>query len=240
MESTTYDESLTSILEQVHTGRIQVPEFQRAWRWDDALIRGLVASVSLGYPIGALTLLDAGSSDTRFDSHPIAGAPTSTAPPQRFLIDGLQRLTALYQVFMSPRTVQTVDDGTAPAHRRYYVDVAAAVDPQMDRDHAILSVPAAGHAEQLGRCFPLGLALGDHAAQQDWLHGFASRRADDGPAQTSDLVARFEAHVLRHIESYALPVIHLDRGTTRWTVRVHGGPDGPVRSDRYRVPAPEQ
>ena len=36
--------SLKNILEDIETGKIQLPEFQRNWRWDDEHILSLIAS----------------------------------------------------------------------------------------------------------------------------------------------------------------------------------------------------
>ena len=62
-------EPLARLLEEAHDGRIQVPEFQRELILTDEWMKSLLASVSLGYPIGAVTLLEAGSREMRFESH---------------------------------------------------------------------------------------------------------------------------------------------------------------------------
>lgn len=33
-------------------GKIQLPEFQRDWTWDDDCIRGIIANLLQGYPMG--------------------------------------------------------------------------------------------------------------------------------------------------------------------------------------------
>ena len=38
------------ILNDVGSGKIQLPDFQRDWVWDDHHIRDLIASVSLSFP----------------------------------------------------------------------------------------------------------------------------------------------------------------------------------------------
>jgi hypothetical protein len=40
---------LHELLEELHKGQIQLPDFQRGWVWDDDHIRALIASVSLSY-----------------------------------------------------------------------------------------------------------------------------------------------------------------------------------------------
>ena len=44
---------LKPFLDKLHTGRIQLPDFQRSWVWDEDNIRSLLASVLNGYPVGA-------------------------------------------------------------------------------------------------------------------------------------------------------------------------------------------
>jgi Protein of unknown function DUF262 len=240
-------ESLKTLLGEVHLGRIQVPEFQRDWSWDDERIRGLLASVSLGYPIGALTLLEAGDPETRFETRPVPGAPSLGSRPERLLIDGLQRMTTLYQVFASGHAVQSAGKGEVPVW--YYIDIRAALDAKVDRDTTIIAIPdmqpakapalqrdLSGSAMEYERClFPLRLALGDPAELQRWLRDFATYGSDEQGTHRRELIGLVAARVVAQITDYALPVIQLGRETTRWSIRVHGGPDGPTLSDAYRV-----
>ena len=65
--------SLKELLENVDSGKIQLPDFQRGWVWDDDRIRGLLASVSRGFPVGAIMTLEAGG-EIRLKSRMIEGA----------------------------------------------------------------------------------------------------------------------------------------------------------------------
>jgi hypothetical protein len=53
----TDEQLLHELLEEVHKGHVQLPDFQRGWVWDDDHIRALIASVSLSYPIGAVIVV---------------------------------------------------------------------------------------------------------------------------------------------------------------------------------------
>ena len=44
------DLNLGDLLQEVGSGKIRLPDFQRDWKWDTDRIAGLLASVSLGYP----------------------------------------------------------------------------------------------------------------------------------------------------------------------------------------------
>ena len=52
--------SLKELLDDAKSGKIQLPDFQRGWVWDDDRIRGLLASISRGFPVGAIMTLEAG------------------------------------------------------------------------------------------------------------------------------------------------------------------------------------
>ena len=69
MNITTYGiekESLDALLSEAADGSTQLPDFQRGWVWDDEHVRSLLASISLGYPIGAVLMLRAGGETVRF------------------------------------------------------------------------------------------------------------------------------------------------------------------------------
>ena len=51
---------LCKLLEDCHTGTIQLPDFQRSWVWDEGRIKSVIASVSRAFPIGALMTLKKG------------------------------------------------------------------------------------------------------------------------------------------------------------------------------------
>jgi uncharacterized protein with ParB-like and HNH nuclease domain len=57
---------LAQLLDQVASGSLQLPDFQRGWVWDDSAIRSLLASISLSYPIGAVMTLQTGNPDVKF------------------------------------------------------------------------------------------------------------------------------------------------------------------------------
>lgn len=206
------EDGLKELLEQVHDGRIQVPEFQRDSIAEDEWIESLIASVSLNYPIGAVMLLQAGDSETRFGSRSVVGAPPASSGPEWLLIDGRQRITSLYQALMSGR-------------RRYYIDIDACLDPKVDRDQAVVSVPD-------GHVFPLHLVFGSDVERRRWQRGFIEHGSDKGMRER--LMHRFDEEVLEVFDGYVVPTIVLGQETTRWSVRVHGGPDGRSLSDRFR------
>jgi hypothetical protein len=224
-------EPLARLLEEAHDGRIQVPEFQRELILTDEWMKSLLASVSLGYSIGAVMLLEAGAPEMRFETTPIADPPLSAREPERLLIDGRRRITGLYQALASGRPVQIRDSADETAQRWYYVDIAAALDPAVDRDEAIISIPDPSGAESEWEqsLFPLRLVFGADAERGGWLTTLASH--SEGRSD------RFEAEILAAFDGYVVPTIVLGKETTRWSVRVHGGPEGRRLSDLFREAA---
>jgi len=217
---TATQEILTGLIRDMHNGKVQIPEFQRTMKLTDDWIKSLLASVSLSYPIGAVTLLRTGNADMRFGTHPVPGAPPCATEAERLLIDGQQRMTALYQVLTSGQVT------TGHKKRWYYLDMDAALDPDTDRDEAVMSTPDPSGAR--AEWFPLRLIFAADAELRHWRQGFI----EQGVAGS---IGRFETTILRAFKQYVIPTIVLGEETTRWTVRVHGGPDGPNLSDRFRV-----
>ncbi|RZS53298.1 GmrSD restriction endonuclease domain-containing protein [Sphaerotilus mobilis] len=51
---------LPDILADIVKGKIQLPNFQRGWVWDDDHIRSLLVSVARSFRVGAVMLLEFG------------------------------------------------------------------------------------------------------------------------------------------------------------------------------------
>ena len=243
-------EPLRSLLQEAHAGTLQVPEFQRDSILRDDWAKSLLASVSLGYPIGAVMLLDAGDPGMRFASRPLASGLSTPRVPDRLVVDGRQRLTCLYDVLASNRSVSAYDDHDELVQRWYYLDIRASLDPDVDREEAVLAATetrrvrspqgaildvSTVESEWRSCLFPLRLVFGSPAERRRWLRGFSEDGAASDADSRSALMDRFESSVLADFDDYLVPTIVLSKDTTRWSVRVHGGPDGPALSDRFRV-----
>lgn len=222
---------LSSMLQKVGQGSVQLPDFQRGWVWSDEHIRSLLASVSLSYPIGAVMMLQAGNDDVRFKVRPLEGA--SSPPGTRaaeLLLDGQQRMTSLYQAIASGKVVETRDPRDRPIKRWYYVDMRRAVDPNADREDVFVSVPedrrvrnfrgevtlgqdySTPDLEQAADMFPVSLLL-DHAGQMPWMLAYLAQ----GPEQMARWQA-FYAAILQPFMTYQVPVITLDQATPKEAV----------------------
>ena len=229
---------LRELLVLVHDGTIQIPEFQREFHLDDGWVRSLLASLSLNYSVGAIMLLESGNADVRFAASRFAGTPETTSAPGWFVVDGQQRLSALYQAFAADRS-------TSPGDRRqYYINILTALDPKVDRDDAILDdVPGTWLKAPIEqrfqleweRClFPLRLIFAPDDVQRSWWSGF-TESAPVSAAPRGTLMHRFVSAVAAPMANYVVPAIILPKATARWTVRVHGGLSGPRKSDQFRA-----
>src|SRR5436309_5995216 len=93
---------LADLLQDIEKGKIQLPDFQRGWVWDDEHIRSLLVSIARAFPIGAVMLLETGG-EARFKMRPVEGLDPASCPPERaerLILDGQQRLTSLTQVLL--------------------------------------------------------------------------------------------------------------------------------------------
>ncbi len=75
-------EKLDRLLERIGSGKLQLPEFQRAWVWDDPHIRSLLLSIGRRFPVGAIMLLEKGG-DVAFAERPLRVCLSSERRPQR-------------------------------------------------------------------------------------------------------------------------------------------------------------
>ncbi len=211
------DLNLGQLLRDVHEGAVRLPDFQREWKWDDDHIRSLIASIARGHPVGVLMLLEVGGDGARFAPTPVSGvALPSPVEPDQLILDGQQRLTSLYQSLLSGKPVRTTDARGKRLERWYYLDINGALDPAIDVEDAVLSVPpdrvigddfgrnvVADYSTIDGECqaevFPLSRVF-DPAAIFEW-HGRYVTSGEDAGAR----VARwntFYLDVLQNLVGY--------------------------------------
>lgn len=131
--------NLQSVMEDVHSGRIQLPSFHRAWQWDLDRIADLLDFIGERYPIGSLAAFDA-DIPVPWGRRLLEGVPAdaSARDDVRFiLVDGQQRLTAVYQPCVAATPVRlNLEDGEHFV--RLFFDMAAAVTPDTRIKDAII------------------------------------------------------------------------------------------------------
>jgi uncharacterized protein with ParB-like and HNH nuclease domain len=152
---------LADLLKDIVLGKIQLPDFQRGWVWDDDHIRSLLTSIARAFPIGAVMLLENGG-ETRFKVRPVEGVDATKATPdkvEKLILDGQQRLTSLTQVLMSIKPVETQDHKKRDIKRHYYIDIEKALEGPEFYEEAIFGVDEDRRIwENFGRDIKLDLA----------------------------------------------------------------------------------
>lgn len=84
---------LAVILDQIDSGSVLLPEFQRGYVWHRDQVRALMRSLYLGYPVGSLLTWE-----TQADGALVRGEATSPRALRVLILDGQQRITSLYGV----------------------------------------------------------------------------------------------------------------------------------------------
>ena len=225
---------LHALLEYCHRGALQLPDFQRSWVWDEERIKSLIASVSRAFPVGALMTLDSGG-QVNFKPRPVEGAPAEAkqASPQSLLLDGQQRMTSLYQVTLRSKVVETVTPKNKKVKRWFYIDIRKALDESVDREESIVGVPEDRVIRtDFGREVVTDLSSpeGEYAALMypvsqvfdwdRWQDGFDKQWRGDEHETVRETFRTFKRQVLENFKYYRVPVISLDRSTSKEAVCV--------------------
>ena len=219
------------ILSKVDNGKMQLPDFQRGWVWDDHHIRDLIASVSLSFPIGAVMTLENGGKDVRFNPRPIEGTDESVkqVQPETLILDGQQRLTSLFQALKAEKKpVETRDSKGERIQRWYYLDMEKCVTDDTDREDAIISIPEDRHLKAFGREVVLDLSSPEREYAEsmfplcqifnadEWMQGYIEYWELD--RDKWNLYRQFNGQVIKRFEQYQVPVIELDKETPKEAV----------------------
>jgi hypothetical protein len=226
------DTELSELMRDVTSGKAQLPEFQRSWTWDDGRIRGILASLSQGYPMGAIMRLECGNENVKFKYRPIEGVKNVTVAPDYLILDGQQRLTSMYRTTCSTDAVLTKTDKGKKIKRFYYLDMKKCLDDNEDRYDAIVPVPedrkvkmdfdrkvlldlSTKELEYENEMFPINIIF-DGSAREDWADSY--KEYHEYGKEFMERYKQFRTEVIETITGYKLPVITLGRETPREAV----------------------
>ncbi|HQA59231.1 MAG TPA: DUF262 domain-containing protein [Acetivibrio sp.] len=211
--------SLFEILKDVHSGKIQLPDFQRGWIWDDNRIKGILASIAKFFPIGAVMLLETGNESVRFKTKPVEGVKLDNeVKPELLILDGQQRITSLYQTIITNEIVTTKNEKNYAIKRWYYIDMVKAMDENCDLEEAIISINEKKQVtEDFGRRIVLDLSEKEFEFKnlmypvcmideyQTWRLEFNEYWQHD--REKTKFWDAFERRVITSFNNYMLPVI---------------------------------
>lgn len=226
---TTFDSTklpLKDILKDIVEGKIQLPDFQRGWVWDDEHVRSLLVSLGRSFPVGAVMLLETGG-NVRFQVRPVENVPkTNLTAPERLILDGQQRLTTLTQVLKLSGPVQTRTEKGKPIERYYYIHIPTALAGADRLDDAIIAVDASRQIRSdFGRKIDLDLSTRELECQQlyfpcgeifeamTWLQDLYQFNPEGVKAFFD-----FKTAVLDAFNEYQIPLIVLKKGTSKEAV----------------------
>ncbi len=226
-------ESLKKVLDDIASGTTQLPDFQRGWVWDDDHVKSLLASISVSYPIGAIMLYGTGNPDVRFKPRPVEGVSLSHAEePEWLILDGQQRLTSLFQALCASGPAKTRDSRRNAIERWYYLDIQKALDPEGDREEAIVSVPGDKITKNFrgeilsdlstidkeceAEMFPLPLVF-DTVEQTNWQMKFVQGDQDKILKRLATWNALVQ-QVIQCFQQYQVPLIKMSKTTPKEAV----------------------
>lgn len=219
-------ETLREILKKIKQGTIQLPIFQRGWIWPDDHVQKIIASVSQSFPIGAILMLENGG-PVRLATRPIEGTESGIdeVNPETLILDGQQRLTALFQSLTSDQAVYTLDTKEHKTNRWYYLDMKACVAAGTDRVESVISLPENRIVRKFQEKAQLDLSSSkeEYAADmfpvnqifnaKQWERGYLEYWKNQD--EKWDLFKDFDDKVIDLFKTYQVPTITLDKKTSR-------------------------
>ena len=221
---------LREILKKIKQEAIQLPIFQRGWIWPDDHVQKIIASVSQSFPIGAILMLENGG-PVRLATRPIEGTESGIdkVKPETLILDGQQRLTALFQSLTSDQAVYTLDTKENKTNRWYYLDMNACVTAGTDRVESVISVPenrivrkfqekaqldlSSPEKEYAADMFPVNQIFNANQWERGYLEYWKNQAGDYD--EKWDLFKDFDNKVIDLFKTYQVPTITLDKETSK-------------------------
>jgi hypothetical protein len=121
MDYSSRDTTVEDLLVLVDNGQIGLPEFQRDFIWSPAKVVDLLRSVAKRWPAGSFLIME---DPQGFACRPLKHAPPLLKEPDLIILDGQQRLTAMYHAFRGK------------SEEVYYVDIKEMLEAE-DEDEYI-------------------------------------------------------------------------------------------------------
>ena len=217
----------SAIIEWLREGRFVIPDFQREFEWEPSDIRDLMRSIFLDYYIGSLLLWKGTQENfSAMSCEPVYGY-TGDARPDLIVLDGQQRLTAIYYACVAP-------DLALP--RRTYrsiffinIDKFMAGDYDEAFDYGWTNATARLHANQEAQFerhwFPLSVIGSGGWNLANWVQGYqawweakatAASEAGNGPeaeiaSQCAADAVEFGRAIKGIVDQFQITYVELDK-----------------------------
>jgi len=230
--------SLNTLIGRLKEGRFVIPDFQREFEWKPWDIKDLMRSIFLDYYIGSL-LLWKGKKEN-FDAlscEIVYGFDNTTrhhpwdygqGNPEHIVLDGQQRLTALYYAFVAPNVPLPNRANRAV----YFVHVDKFMDEQYDEafqydwlSRRVKDLMANWESQFEEHIFPLSILGAGRYDLPNWLQQYekywkarSEEAGEDGDEEASSEAGRyarnaelFGEHIIGIAEQYQIAYIELDQ-----------------------------
>lgn len=93
---------IEDLFDELNSGRLRIPQFQRPFVWKPEDMRTLFDSIQKGYPIGSLLFWNTSTSIQSFQHIGPIKVPTPPSNSLTYVLDGQQRISTLYGVLRLP------------------------------------------------------------------------------------------------------------------------------------------
>ncbi|WP_083983321.1 DUF262 domain-containing protein [Actinomadura hibisca] len=201
---------LENYLNDVHQGKLRIPQFQRPFVWRPDQMLDLFDSIERGYPIGSLLLWE---TDLELESlDHVGGLRVPSAPSQvtGYVLDGHQRISTLYScLYLSEGQNLVQDDKTPPWLWQVY-RVLNQRDSRANRYvHWKKAEPPPAHY----------LPVSSVRRTLDFL-SYARNLAKSHDGREYDLLIEEAERVAQRIKSYKISVVTLVGGSLAQAVEV--------------------
>jgi len=230
--------SLNVLINRLKEGRFVIPDFQREFEWKPWDIRDLMRSIFLDYYIGSLLFWKGKKENFRaLSCEIIYGYQGITEPhpwdygdghPEYIVLDGQQRLTALYYVFIAP----DVPPPNRASRALYFLQIDKFMGEQYDEafqyewlSQRINKIMGSRDEQYAGHTFPLSIIGAGGWELGNWVQGYenywanaaeeANREGDSEKAEKARRYAKnakaFGEHLRGITEEYQIAYIELDK-----------------------------
>lgn len=218
--------SLGTLVGHLKDGRFVIPDFQREFEWDPSDVRDLMRSIFLDYYIGSLLLWKAQPSNlASLSCEPIFGAPKGS--PEHIVLDGQQRLTAMYYAFVAPDLPMRGRSNRYLFYIRVDKFMEEAYDEAFAHDwrRSMRAVSENETAQYRRHVFPLSIMGKGGWSLANWAQGYekywtdekarATSEGDHAHADEADVhvanAREFGEHLRGITEQYQVSYVELDR-----------------------------
>lgn len=221
---------LGSLMEDLKKGHFLIPDFQREFEWQPWDVLDLVKSIFMDYYIGTLLLWKGSKENYKMLSCESIYAFNGKPDPQHIILDGQQRLTAIYYAFFQP-------EKEFPRRAKpmvYFLNIHAFLEEDYEKAFWYDSLKKK-NVELLANkemqfeqhIFPLGIMKEGTWGTSDWIKSYRDywlNKAENEPADNEESVKRkkdyqqfsddaksFKEAIEELFNQYYISYIELDR-----------------------------